>query len=147
MQNIFQLVYISYANDYFMQDEDSNIDDIINTAIEFNKSRGVTGILLHRKGIFLQLLEGDKENVLQLYGLIASDFRHGNIKTILKQYTNERIFKEWSMALKKVDQQELKVIDDIYPWDDLIRSSKEQVMIPKEKILKVLQRFYFPPKN
>ena len=63
MSDIFQIVYVSYATEEFLKDPMDNVDDIIQTAKELNAEKNITGLLLYRQGVFLQLLEGNRDDV------------------------------------------------------------------------------------
>lgn len=63
MEKIFQLFYVSKLK------EGSNlsvIDQILEHSRASNAKKGITGILMFRAGIFLQLLEGEEREVLAL---------------------------------------------------------------------------------
>lgn len=103
---IFQLIYISY-NRIPAKDLDKEVDQIIQSSKESNHENDISGILLFRDHIFMQLLEGDKDKVLQTYGKICADKRHYKITTLASQYTDQRIFEIWSMGIHKISQEDL----------------------------------------
>lgn len=143
MSNIFQIVYISSADQEFLQDAAGNIDDIIEVAITENSERNVTGILIYRGGIFLQLLEGNKEDVYFTLGRITTDPRHGRIKTLLKQDSDQRLFSTWSMALRKLTDDEMPAIEEILPWKELEDARDRQIRIPNDKINRLIKYFAY----
>ncbi len=63
-----------------------------------NTARGITGVLIFVEGVFLQILEGEKDNVLNLMDTIERDSRHRGIKVFHEQEMDERAFASWSMA-------------------------------------------------
>ena len=63
-------------------------------------------MLLYIKNDFIQLLEGDKEKVLDLYDKIKQDPRHHDVNTLLSCYGNDRVFSEWSMGFSSFDNME-----------------------------------------
>ena len=63
-----------------------------------NRARGITGVLVFVDGAFLQILEGEKDDVLELMGRIERDPRHHGIKVFFEEDTDERAFTSWSMA-------------------------------------------------
>ena len=63
-----------------------------------NRAHGITGVLVFVDGAFLQVLEGEKNDVLDLMGRIERDPRHSAIKVFHEQETDERAFASWSMA-------------------------------------------------
>lgn len=63
-----------------------------------NRAHGITGVLLFVEGAFLQILEGEKNDVDDLMGRIERDPRHHDIKVFYEQEVDERAFASWSMA-------------------------------------------------
>jgi hypothetical protein len=63
-----------------------------------NRAHGITGVLVFVDGAFLQILEGEKDDVLDLMERIERDPRHHGVKVFLEQETDARAFAEWSMA-------------------------------------------------
>ncbi len=63
-----------------------------------NPSLGVTGVLCHSEGIFLQVLEGGRSAVNQLYNRIARDPRHTQVELLVYEEIAERRFAGWSMG-------------------------------------------------
>jgi len=61
---MFQLVYCSEAIENI---EQNDIDAILETALGFNAENNITGCLLFHNGEFIQLLEGEKDIVLELF--------------------------------------------------------------------------------
>jgi hypothetical protein len=59
---------------------------------------GITGVLLFVEGAFLQILEGEKDDVLGLMERIQRDPRHRGVKVFYEQEVDERAFASWSMA-------------------------------------------------
>ncbi len=91
----YQVIYASESATP-MQMED--LEDILEGARESNAEVGITGALVYVDGFFLQVLEGQTEEVLQLMGRIARDLRHESV-TILKQgEIPTALFNDWKMA-------------------------------------------------
>jgi Sensors of blue-light using FAD len=63
-----------------------------------NKVYGITGVLLFVDGAFMQILEGEKEDVLGLMERIERDPRHSGIKVFYAEEVDERAFASWRMA-------------------------------------------------
>lgn len=141
---MFQLVYLSFAEDDFnAEDPERGIDNILQVARQYNADHGVTGMLLYKGGVFLQILEGPRDQIETLYGKICMDLRHFGHKVLVKQDAQERIFPEWTMAYRKVDDITGELINTILPWQQLVEQTRANKKIPKEKILEVLKQFRF----
>ena len=65
-----------------------------------NIATNITGLLLYHAGHFMQIIEGNKEDVTNLYHIISQDKRHDQI-LILEQGEQEgRNFPDWAMGFK-----------------------------------------------
>ncbi len=63
-----------------------------------NPALGITGVLCFSEGIFLQVLEGGRSAVNQLYNRIAADPRHTQVELMVYQEIGERRFAGWTMG-------------------------------------------------
>jgi len=136
---LYQLVYLSLSSDVFKH---SDIENILEKAREFNGERNITGMLLYRGGVFLQLLEGDKDTVASLYNKITQDKRHKHIKTLIEIDNGERIFADWTMAFKEIGDIDLDLINEILPWQSLV-DNEGDIAVNNKLILEILKKFRF----
>lgn len=135
-----QIAYLSFATRSLKVNCDKEIQGILENARKHNAEKGITGQLVYRSGIFLQLLEGDKAEITSLLGHILLDSgRHENIKILLNQPMKERIFPDWSMAFKNLDDVALDIVNCIVPWQKLISFPAQGKTTNKEDILKVFE--------
>jgi hypothetical protein len=91
---VIQLIYASRAVTPFTSDD---LRAMLVRSRAHNARIGVTGMLLHVDGAFLQVLEGKSAIVHALYARIRADRRHGGILTLLVRDLEARSFGEWSM--------------------------------------------------
>jgi hypothetical protein len=63
-----------------------------------NPGLGITGVLCFSEGIFLQVLEGGRSAVNQLYNRIAADPRHTQVELMTYEEVGERRFAGWTMG-------------------------------------------------
>jgi hypothetical protein len=75
---------------------DTDLNALFNYILKNNPPREITGILLFNNGIFLQVLEGEKEVLKILYKSIKADKRHHKILTIFNQPIEKRIFSDYN---------------------------------------------------
>ena len=90
---IFQLIYSSQPFGYNLE----ILSGILTTSRVNNVKRDITGALICREDIFLQLLEGPKENVQETYDSIKRDDRHLNVQHLLDHNVDQRLFPAWAM--------------------------------------------------
>lgn len=89
------LVYMSSASAPF--DEDA-LEAVLDHARERNTADGLSGLLVHRAGRFMQLLEGPYDAVIATYARIVEDPRHEEVRLLVEESIHTRRFPEWSMA-------------------------------------------------
>lgn len=80
------------------------VDNILATARQRNASVDVTGALLFTEGRFVQVLEGERDKVHEVFDRIGADARHADVEILSAQYSDRRRFKEWSMAFVGNDE-------------------------------------------
>jgi FAD-dependent sensor of blue light len=68
-----------------------------------NEAAGLTGLLLHDRGSFLQVLEGEALAVKTLFTKIAKDPRHARVTTLREDPIRERAFDRWSMGFVSLE--------------------------------------------
>jgi len=89
------LVYMSSSTEPF---DDDALEDVLVHARARNTADGLTGLLVHRDGRFMQLLEGPYDAVLSTYQRILADDRHDDVRLLAEESIHTRRFPEWSMA-------------------------------------------------
>lgn len=60
-----------------------------------NARVGITGVLVHKKGQFIQLLEGGKLSVMELYDKIRIDTRHFLVENIIFEGEENKVSSEF----------------------------------------------------
>lgn len=104
--SMIELVYYSISNNEI---NTNVINNILNTSRNYNKKNNITGCLLYHDKIFLQILEGEKDEVLKLYEKIKKDTRHQNVTLVIKENIVERLYSDWNMAYQELNDSHLKV--------------------------------------
>ena len=92
---LVRLMYASRAVPTVDQDE---LVAILRKSKSNNPALGVTGVLCFSQGIFLQVLEGGRSAVNQLYNRVAADPRHSDVELLIYEEIHERRFAGWSMG-------------------------------------------------
>lgn len=72
-----------------------------------NDAAGITGLLLHRDGQFMQALEGPVTAVRRALRTIGDDRRHQEIWTLDEEYITERRFSSWAMGYRPLTASDL----------------------------------------
>ncbi|MGB3069964.1 MAG: BLUF domain-containing protein [Ottowia sp.] len=92
---LVRLLYASRAVD----PSPAAIDAICVSARQHNAEHGVTGVLVYGGGIFMQALEGGRQIVSDLYGVIQRDARHKDVALLHYEEITERRFGGWTMGV------------------------------------------------
>ena len=111
----YRMIYTSEAT-YQLSSEE--LKGILSTSRSNNESNQITGSLVYVDGIFLQILEGDKEAVQSLAQKIQADTRHRSFKIIYEAGSKGRLFGSWSMACIRPSAREMS------EWTKLQGTSK-----------------------
>jgi hypothetical protein len=74
------------------------IESILVASRRNNPALGITGLLCHSGDIFMQVLEGGRQAVNELYNHISRDPRHGEIVLLQYEEITERRFAGWTMG-------------------------------------------------
>ncbi len=90
---VFQLIYTSQPFGF----DDAMLGAILVTSRRNNPKWGITGCLICRHDIYLQLLEGDEAQVEALFGRIARDDRHLAVTRLSGESVDARMFPDWAM--------------------------------------------------
>ena len=74
------------------------IEDILEKSRSRNPANGITGILCYSADVFIQVLEGGRDEVCELYNSIVRDDRHANVRLLVFEEIRERKFCNWTMG-------------------------------------------------
>lgn len=91
---LVRLLYASRAVD----SSAAAIEAILTQSRQYNPTCGITGILCHGGGIFVQAIEGGRNAVSDLYGHIQRDPRHKDVVLLHYEEISERHFGGWTMG-------------------------------------------------
>ena len=92
---LVRLMYASRAVPSISQDA---LHGILRKSKTHNAGIGVTGVLCFSESIFIQVLEGGRNAVNELYLRIARDPRHTQVVLLCYEEIAERRFTGWSMG-------------------------------------------------
>ena len=65
-----------------------------------NRTLDITGMLIHKDGYFMQVLEGQERPVGELLETIRHDPRHMGVQVLSSEVVSERLFAPWSMGFR-----------------------------------------------
>ena len=88
-----QLIYFSKPFGF----DEAGLNGILAQARRNNRRDGITGALICRADLFLQMLEGPRLAVTSAFGRIHGDDRHLEVTLISSGDVEARLFPEWHM--------------------------------------------------
>jgi hypothetical protein len=104
LSNLYQLSYISKnLIDGDREVLETQIKSILASATKNNLKLGITGALLYSGGYFCQVIEGEEDNIEDLFETIQIDDRHTEVTVLNFEKSEERSFSEWSMAFAGIE--------------------------------------------
>ncbi|SDU92487.1 Sensors of blue-light using FAD [Microlunatus sagamiharensis] len=83
---------------------DPELVDLLVESRARNADRGITGLLLYRRGRVMQMLEGEERVVRDLYDRIAMDVRHEHVTNVWSSIAVRRRFPDWTMGFEDLDE-------------------------------------------
>jgi hypothetical protein len=101
------LIHCIYASAATRRLENEDLASLLEEARASNERMGLTGMLLHVEGSFLQVLEGQASVVDPLYARIARDPRHEQVTLVIHEPIAKRAFQGWTMGYESMTHQEL----------------------------------------
>ena len=93
MTDLIQLIYSSQPFGF----DEATLSGILLTARRNNPRDAITGALICRHDLYLQLLEGPQAAVETRYSSIARDDRHADVVKRVSRPVTERMFPNWAM--------------------------------------------------
>lgn len=79
------------------------LDQILDQSRRNNPRNGITGLLCFTNDIFLQVLEGGRDEVSSLFTTIARDERHRDLRLLSFEEIAERRFANWTMGQVNIE--------------------------------------------
>jgi len=100
MSNLIHLVYLSVSSAILSEEE---LDIFLSEIRKNNQKLGVTGLLLYNDEFFIQVIEGTRDTIHNLFNVIKTDPRHSNIVKLLDEPIASRAFPDWSMGFRRMN--------------------------------------------
>lgn len=138
---MLQLIYKSVAT---VQFSNAGMSRLLMASRVSNDISGITGILVSRSNIFLQVLEGPEDAVEDTFIRIANDPRHKCLQVLVRRHVEERSFPNWRMGF----------VSSCGPWlgdtselEDLFQSKGRFSKDAGSKAISLLQEFRYIPRR
>ena len=97
------LIRLIHASEVAISLTPSSVQAIVEKARTANQRRHITGVLAFDSHGFLQVLEGERATVSEVFGQIAKDSRHRRVQLLESVAVDECRFATWSMRFAAAD--------------------------------------------
>ena len=101
--DLHQIIYTSHS---LVQMNGEDLVKLLEKSRHDNVAAGITGLLLHADGSFMQTIEGAFDAVQALFARIEQDPRHGGIILICNEPIKQRSYADWSMAFVEITEEQ-----------------------------------------
>jgi hypothetical protein len=118
MHDLYFYIYSSIPRRVLSQQE---IQELLTLSRAENQKHQITGMLLLLNEMYVQLIEGAKDEIDQLYLKIRLDPRHMYVETLKEGWIAERYFADWQMGFDsyKLSLEQVKGSIDIAAEDSI----------------------------
>jgi hypothetical protein len=125
---VHHIIYLSHATRPI---DSAALDRILETSRRNNPANGITGLLIHRGGNFIQYLEGEEPDLRRLYATICADPRHAGTTVLSEGPIPRRQFTGWTMNFRQADGREIfspeELEDDPEGFRTLLKAFSENL--------------------
>jgi len=132
-KQISALVYLSKEKYPFTE---GGIQVLAQKSARKNAALHISGYLAYKEGLFVQYLEGPKNNLNDLFHVIRADSRHQIFKEIRIGELGKRHFKGWDMRHLEYKELHHVGIETVLDW---LVYDQYQEKVPADIISKVWQ--------
>lgn len=117
---MYYLVYSSTASQPITH---QHLAEILQSSHRNNPSLGITGMLLYCRGKFIQVLEGKRDTLHDLYLKIVKNPLHDDAHVLLEGRLQHRNFTSWAMGYKALGEAELLSLSGFESIDPFFKST------------------------
>ncbi|MBM3509382.1 MAG: BLUF domain-containing protein [Alphaproteobacteria bacterium] len=79
------------------------IDEILKQSCANNPGQGITGLLSFTNEVFVQVMEGGRDEICKLFNAIVRDERNKDVCLLVYEEIKERHFGNWTMGQVKLE--------------------------------------------
>jgi hypothetical protein len=123
---LYRIIYSSRPFGF----DSSVLSGLLIDSRENNEKHNITGSLICRADIYLQMLEGPKKKVSEVFEKIKRDDRHLEVEVLSEGTIKERLFPNWAMKDDPVDS---------WMWSQEEVANGAVQNAPEEKILDIFK--------
>ena len=106
-----QLIYISRPT---IKITAAVLLDILKKSENKNHPHQISGLLVFHNGQFMQLMEGEKKAVRNLFETVKHDPRHTDVEIVLEVDSPERCMPAWAMGFSMSDSVDSEISNQVF---------------------------------
>jgi len=139
------IIYMSKATAFMSVEQ---LEILLDTSRRWNNDHHITGMLLyiesdllnHHGGRFIQVLEGEEEEIRGIFSKIQLDKRHYNVVQLNEGTSEKRNFECWDMGFRTMSHTDYKNTPGFFELNDnfLKQQKLQQINVP----MTFLRSFY-----
>ncbi len=127
------LCYVSSSNVNLTK---KSLEQLFITTKSNNLKQDISGILIFNGGNFLQIMEGEKNTINELYHKISKDKKHSNIIKLIEKPISERMFEDYETGFSIIkDRKKANQLEDYLSW------LKKAEIKSVDKIITIIEKF------
>jgi hypothetical protein len=142
---LYTILYLSKARKAFNAHE---LTILLNQSRIWNNDHRLTGFLAYVSGTvqnkvssqFIQVLEGDKAEVIDIFSHIQIDNRHNDIKVIKQGFITHRKFSLWKMGFQIFNLNDSALLQQFFSMDASILA--EDGDLESNVLMSFMKSFY-----
>ncbi|MEL6544545.1 MAG: BLUF domain-containing protein [Myxococcota bacterium] len=115
---MYRILYASSASETL--GGQNGVDKILEVSRRNNAKNDITGMLMFKGGVFVQMLEGPEGPVRETYARISEDPRHDNPFVLYEGVTENRFFPNFAMGYQRLNALDIRVVSEVMAWDRLL---------------------------
>ena len=111
---MIHLIYISSATSW---PSENDLKELLEQSRVRNLKQNITGMLVYNNATYMQVLEGSKKDVHDIYDSILKDPRNNGQFKLVEEEISQRDFPNWSMGFQNLEScspEELPGFQDIF---------------------------------
>ena len=135
------LIYIIYVSAAIRSFSDEELIELLTTSRQNNEARQITGMLLYCDGQFIQVIEGPRGDVQQLFEQIKVDSRYSSVLKLYEKPIEHRCFAQWSMGFRSYSIEEVNHIKGYQSFKEAIESKGEGLAQHTHVVFRLLETF------
>lgn len=119
------LIAIAYVSSAVRPMDSAAMEVLLADARDFNRAQGVTGVLLHRDGCFMQYFEGSPAGMARVYERIHASKQHTGLIELMNHPITARSFADWTMGFGEPNTTELMALSTAR-WMEMNQAARQK---------------------